>query len=81
MYYGDIFGFGMFGGIFMIIFMLLFWAGIIYLILWVIRGPGSGSNSGNDKTAEEILRQRYAKGEINKEEFESKMRDLKSHDH
>lgn len=30
--------------------------------------------------AEEILRQRYAKGEINKEQFDQMMRDLHAHD-
>ncbi|MEK7120394.1 MAG: SHOCT domain-containing protein [Patescibacteria group bacterium] len=74
MYYDNFFGFGIFGGIFMIIFMLLFWAGIIYLIVWAIRGFVSGPRE--NKTAEEILRQRYAKGEINKEEFEEKKKDL-----
>jgi len=37
------------------------------------RGQGYGS-------ATEILRQRYAKGEINKDQFDQMMRDLKAQD-
>jgi len=34
----------------------------------------------NGSDAREILRERYAKGEITKEQFEQMMRDLKEHD-
>ena len=63
-------------GVFMMLAMLLFWglviAGIVLVIRWLARqGGGAGSDA-----ALEILRQRYARGEINKEEFEAKKRDL-----
>jgi len=58
------------------LFMLLFWGavivGIVLGIRWLI---GQGKTSQSD-SALEILRQRYARGEINKEEFEAKKRDL-----
>jgi putative membrane protein len=58
------------------LFMLLFWGavivGIVLSIRWLI-GPGKTSQSDS---ALEILRQRYARGEINKNEFEAKKRDL-----
>jgi putative membrane protein len=60
------------------IFIILFWALIIYL---VVRGTGrwsgKGTGPGPQKSAEEILKERYAKGEINKEEFERMKRDLR----
>jgi putative membrane protein len=71
---------GMWGvwGIGMFLFMFLFWAlvitGLILGIRWLIT-QGRPAGSASD-TALEILRQRYAKGEINKEEFEAKKRDL-----
>ena len=64
------------GGVVMMLMMLVFWglviAGLVLGIRWLIHlGPRSSSDS-----ALEILRQRYARGEINREEFEAKKRDL-----
>jgi putative membrane protein len=63
-------------GLGMMLMMLVFWglviAGIVLGIRWLARlGDGRRSDS-----ALEILRQRYARGEINREEFEAKKRDL-----
>jgi len=69
---------GMWGiwGIGMMLMMLVFWGvvitGIVFGIRWLV-SQGHGSRSD---TALDILRQRYARGEINKEEFEAKKRDL-----
>ncbi len=60
------------------ILMILFWGIIIYL---VIRGTGHWSQKGAghaDKSAEDILKERYAKGEIGKEEFDRMKQDLRS---
>jgi putative membrane protein len=63
-------------GIGMMAIMFLFWAlviiGLIVGIRWLV---GQGKVSRSD-SALEILRQRYARGEINKEEFELKKKDL-----
>ncbi len=63
-------------GIGMMLMMLAFWgvviAGIVLAIRWLV---SQGRESRTD-TALDILRQRYARGEINKEEFEAKKRDL-----
>jgi putative membrane protein len=62
-----------------LIFMLLFWAlvilGIAALIRWLTTRPSPGKNS-RDKTPLEIVQERYARGEIDREEFEQKKRDL-----
>ena len=64
----------MFFGSFM---MLLFWGGLIILIVlavrWMSGGPargGEGPTQGNRPL--EILEERYARGEIDKEEFEER---------
>ena len=59
------------GGIMMIVFWVLF----IALIVWVVR-EFSGKNSKSSSNALDILKERYAKGEMNKEEFESKKKDI-----
>jgi putative membrane protein len=60
----------------MMIMMILFWVLIIVAVILGIRWLlGQGKVSRSD-TAVEILRQRYARGEINKEEFDVKKKDL-----
>lgn len=52
---------------------------IIVVIVWIVVkviNQGSVSNQSASKSALDILKERYAKGEINKEEFEEKRRDL-----
>ncbi|MEK7114430.1 MAG: SHOCT domain-containing protein [Patescibacteria group bacterium] len=61
------------GGIMMIIFWVLF----IALIVWVVR-EFSGKSSKSNSNALDILKERYARGEIGKEEFDSKKKDLSS---
>jgi putative membrane protein len=56
--------------------MILFWVLIIVAVVLGIRWlMGQGKESQSD-SALEVLRQRYARGEINKEEFESRKKDL-----
>lgn len=72
-------GFGI-GGVGMGIGMLLFWGLIIAAIVMLFRGfgtrPGGGEPRLSEKTALDILRERYARGEIDKSEFDEKRRDL-----
>ena len=63
-------------GLVMMLVMLVFWAvviaGLVLGVRWLIR---QGGQTPPD-TALDVLRQRYARGEIGKEEFESRKRDL-----
>ncbi len=65
-------------GIGMMLMMFLFWVlvvvGLVAAIRWIIaKGKPPRSDSALD-----ILRERYARGEINKEEFEARKKDLSS---
>jgi putative membrane protein len=62
-----------FGWIFMIIFWGLVVVGFIFLIRWLI---GTAKITRVEESALDILKKRYARGEINKEEFEQKKKDL-----
>jgi len=78
---GNWFGHTFFGGFFMIIV----WVAIIVFVIWAIRELSGGNHNGrghrNDgtdggRTALTVLKERYAKGEIDKKEFEDKKKDL-----
>ena len=67
----DGWGHGIFGGI----WMILLWGAIIalpVLLIWLAVG-GSGAPR---PTPREILEERYARGEIDSDEFEQRKRDL-----
>jgi putative membrane protein len=51
--------------------MVLFWGGLIWLIAWLVR-----KNSCSGESSMEVLRKRYAKGEITKKEFDEMKKDL-----
>jgi putative membrane protein len=63
-------------GLGMGLILLVFWGVVIVGIVLGIRWLVSQSREPRSDTALEILRQRYARGEINKDEFEAKKRDL-----
>ena len=63
--YGLMAGFGGFG----MLFGLLVWVVLIALLVW---GAGAlfGGRAGGGETPEEILRRRYARGEISQADYE-----------
>lgn len=72
-------GYGWSGTALGMVSMLLFWVLLIIAAAVVIRyvwGTGVSSERLQEKTALEILKERYARGEIGREEFEQKKRDL-----
>ena len=59
------------------VFMLLFWGLVILGIAALIRLLMTTSSRGpRDKSPLEIVQERYARGEINREEYEQKKSDL-----
>ena len=66
-------GMGWFGGMFMMIFWVLILVGLIFLIKWLIQTTNRvKSDFGNGNSALQILKERYARGEIDNAEFEEK---------
>ena len=75
-------GWGIFGFI-RILFPLLLLGGLVAVIVWAVTNLGSGRHaSGNarvhDQSAEEILQQRFARGEIDVEEYQRSLGVLRS---
>ncbi|NVM25525.1 MAG: SHOCT domain-containing protein [Desulfobacterales bacterium] len=76
---GGGYGIGWFGPIIMIAFWIAVIVGIVFLIRWLVLSTrATGHKAASEDSALEILKRRYARGEIGKEEFEEKKRDLLS---
>jgi putative membrane protein len=72
-------GMGWFGMIFMLVFWVLVVVGLVFLIKWLIQTTkGEKDVARGSSKAIDILKERYARGEINKEEFEKIKRDLQT---
>lgn len=56
--------------------MILWWIVIISAIVVLVKFASPGSKQTIEKSALDILKERYAKGEISKEEFREKKKDL-----
>jgi putative membrane protein len=72
---------GMGGGWMMIFWWILIIVAIAALLKWTV--PSFGGYPGNEqrnnsKSALEILKERYARGEIDKDEYDKKKKDLLS---
>ncbi len=68
-------GYGIFGAFMMLLFWILIIGGIVFAIRWLSR-DGSGTSSPGHEAPLDILKKRYAKGEIDREEFVEKRQEL-----
>lgn len=69
-------GFSPWWGILMMLFWVLIIAGVGLLVVWLFRQGQPAVGPTGETRALDILRERYARGEINREEFERMRRDL-----
>jgi putative membrane protein len=53
----------------MMFLMVLFWAALIFGIVWLIRRPNGPWWGGRRETSSEILDRRFAEGEISAEDY------------
>ena len=69
---------GVMGGwqIFGMVMMGVFWIAIIALIIWGIKRFTQGTATITGKGALDITKERYARGEISKQEYDQIKRDL-----
>ncbi len=79
------FGFGgmLFGGLLMLLFWVAVVGGAIWLVVTLVRGTQNSNSSPvstpaplGGQTVLDVLKVRYARGEITKEQFEEMKRDL-----
>lgn len=64
--HGDVGGGWMIG---MMLLMVLFWAAVIFGIVWLVRGAPSTWRSERRETPTEILDRRFAEGAISAEDY------------
>ena len=62
------------------ILMLVLWGGLIALVVWgimaLVRRGGSGGNAAERRSALDIAKERYARGEITREQYQQMREDL-----
>lgn len=58
------------------LWMVLFWVGVVLLIVWAVRNVSAGDRLRGGGSAIEILEERYARGEIDAAEFAERRREL-----
>jgi len=64
------------GGLLMLAFWVLILVGAVLLVRWLWEQSGR-QGSGRNESTQDILSRRYARGEINREQFEQMKADLR----
>ncbi len=59
----------------MMIFMIIFIGLVVWGVFWLLKARGTGETRKTE-TPLEVLKKRYASGEITKEEFDQMKKDL-----
>jgi len=70
------YGMGIFGGLFMLVFWALIIIGLVLVIRWVWYQTPGATRTGANEAPLDILKRRYAQGEISKAEYDRMRQDL-----
>ncbi len=77
----DMGGWGMGGWVMMVLVFLLFWGGVVSLVIYLVRRSHSDQGTVPPRPAhheaERILAERFARGEIDEEEFNKRRATLR----
>ncbi len=79
MMYGWMGGYGWIGMIISLVFTLIILGGLVWFIIWAVRRSGTGTYSSSTPAGispKEIAQQRYARGEITREQYQALLEDL-----
>ncbi|MDT8299340.1 MAG: SHOCT domain-containing protein [Spirochaetaceae bacterium] len=66
-----------YGGVGMMIIGLLVLVALGFAVYWAVAKSRTGTGSLSEKTPLDILKERYAKGEISRDEYQQSVDDLK----
>ncbi|MEJ6950313.1 SHOCT domain-containing protein [Natronospora cellulosivora (SeqCode)] len=64
------------GHVFRFIMMVIFWALVIFGVVYLIKNINTNNKGYTNEDPKEIARQRYAKGEIDKDELDEILNNL-----
>ena len=68
--------FGTAMGWWMVAWIVIFWGGLIALIVWVVKKVTERGSSSAKRDPLDVAKERYARGDISREEFERIKKDL-----
>ena len=69
-------GMGLFGGWVGLLFNLAIIIGVVFLVVWAVKRFTNGNVSQGVQTPREIVQARYARGEINRDQYQQMLNDL-----
>lgn len=72
------YGHMMFGGLMMLAFWVLLILAVVLVVRWLMGTTGHAPDAPRASSALQILEERFARGEIDREEFEERKRHLSS---
>jgi len=56
---------------------MVVWLAVLILLVWIVARAAGGASGRTDETPEQILKRRYARGEIERDEYERRLSDLR----